>query len=89
MPSIDKIDPEGGYVKDNVVLSSYFANAGRNECDAQIFAESIRMLFGDSISPHCYKMFPVTKTQKTDEEHKRFNDVRGKKGGAGRNRHSQ
>jgi hypothetical protein len=74
MPSIDKINPRGDYVKDNVVVSSYFANAGRNDLDAQIFTESIRMLFGDSISPDCYKLFPAEKTQKYIEENKKFND---------------
>jgi hypothetical protein len=81
MPSIDKINPRGDYAKDNVVLSSYFANAGRNECDAQIFAESIRMLFGDSISPDCYKVFPKRKIPKYEEEIKNFNDTRGQRMG--------
>jgi hypothetical protein len=80
MPSIDKLNPTGDYVKANVVLSSYFANAGRNECDAQIFAESIRMLFGDSISPDCYKVFPERKIPKHEEELKKFNDTRGQRG---------
>lgn len=36
-PSIDRIDPKRGYVKDNVVLACMCANIGRSDCDADFF----------------------------------------------------
>jgi hypothetical protein len=38
-PSIDRLDCNLGYVKGNIVLSCMAANIGRNNCDAEIFAE--------------------------------------------------
>ena len=41
-PSIDKIDPAKGYVADNIVWASNFANRARGELSAQDFAQIMR-----------------------------------------------
>jgi hypothetical protein len=46
-PSIDRIDNKKGYVKDNVVLSCYSANIGRNENDIKTWIEFLK-----KINPH-------------------------------------
>lgn len=38
-PSIDRVDCDGGYTKDNIVLCSQFANLGRCDVDAKTFKE--------------------------------------------------
>lgn len=43
-PSIDKINPNGDYEKDNIVITSRFANFGRNVCDFDRFAEIVSIL---------------------------------------------
>lgn len=44
-PSLDRIDRLKGYVKDNVVLSCYSANIGRNETDVETWKNFIDVLF--------------------------------------------
>jgi hypothetical protein len=36
-PSLDRLDRDKGYTKDNVVLACYSANIGRNTASAEIF----------------------------------------------------
>ncbi len=43
-PSLDRLDPEKGYVKGNVVISCMAANIGRNSCDADIFQNFCNLL---------------------------------------------
>ena len=43
-PSIDKIDVSGDYTKDNIVITSRFANFGRNVCDFDKFHEIVKIL---------------------------------------------
>jgi hypothetical protein len=43
-PSIDRLDQNKGYTKDNVVLSCYSANIGRNENDLSVWLEFIKLL---------------------------------------------
>jgi hypothetical protein len=43
-PSADRLIPELGYVKGNVVLTTQFANMGRNACPADKFAEFVKTL---------------------------------------------
>lgn len=40
-PSLDKLDPPKGYTRGNVVLTTMFANMGRNSCSAEAFREFI------------------------------------------------
>jgi hypothetical protein len=44
-PSIDRLDRFKGYTKDNVVLSCYAANIGRNETDVDVWKNFISLLF--------------------------------------------
>jgi hypothetical protein len=43
-PSIDKIDPDGDYTKDNIVITTRFANFGRNVCEYDRFGEIVELL---------------------------------------------
>ena len=43
-PSIDRLDRNKGYTKDNVVLCCYSANIGRNENDLETWIEFISLL---------------------------------------------
>jgi hypothetical protein len=43
-PSIDKIDVSGDYTKDNIVITTRFANFGRNVCDFDSFKEIVQTL---------------------------------------------
>jgi hypothetical protein len=43
-PSLDRLDPTAGYVKGNVVISSYFANMGRGPCPAEEFGRVLRQV---------------------------------------------
>jgi hypothetical protein len=43
-PSIDKIDPDGDYTKDNIVITTRFANFGRNVCEFDRFKEIVKLL---------------------------------------------
>ena len=43
-PSIDKIDVNGDYSKDNIVITSRFANFGRNVCDFDRFKDIVKVL---------------------------------------------
>lgn len=43
-PSIDRLDRTKGYVKDNVVLTCYAANIGRNESDLDVWENFIELL---------------------------------------------
>ena len=46
-PSIDKIDVNGDYTKDNIVICTRFANFGRNVCDFDRFHEIVdTLVFG-------------------------------------------
>jgi hypothetical protein len=44
-PSLDRLDNSKGYVKDNVVLSSYAANIGRNETDSDVWLDFLDVMF--------------------------------------------
>jgi hypothetical protein len=48
-PSIDKIDVSGDYTKDNIVITSRFANFGRNVCDFDKFHKIVKTLKGEKI----------------------------------------
>jgi hypothetical protein len=43
-PSLDRLDRNKGYVKDNVVLTCYSANIGRNENDLDTWMEFLKLL---------------------------------------------
>jgi signal recognition particle GTPase len=44
-PSLDRLDNSKGYVKDNVVLSCYAANIGRNETNPDIWLDFLDVMF--------------------------------------------
>jgi len=43
-PSLDRLDRNKGYTKDNVVLTCYSANIGRNENDLETWIEFLKIL---------------------------------------------
>ena len=43
-PSLDRLDRSKGYTPDNVVITCYAANIGRNENDVDTFADFIQVL---------------------------------------------
>jgi hypothetical protein len=43
-PSLDRLDSNKGYIKDNVVISCMAANIGRNSCAADIFQSFCNLL---------------------------------------------
>jgi hypothetical protein len=43
-PSLDRLDPDKGYVKGNVVLTCLAANFGRNRTDIERFKEFVEVL---------------------------------------------
>lgn len=44
-PSLDRLDINKGYTKDNVVLTCYSANIGRNETDMETWVNFLDVLF--------------------------------------------
>jgi hypothetical protein len=44
-PSLDRLDRLKGYTKENVVLSCYAANIGRNETSSEIWSDFLEVLF--------------------------------------------
>jgi hypothetical protein len=44
-PSLDRLDPNKGYIKGNVVLSCYSANIGRNENNLETWKNFLNLLF--------------------------------------------
>ena len=45
-PSLDRLDLDKGYTKENVVLCSYSANIGRNENNLETWEKFLGILFG-------------------------------------------
>jgi transposase-like protein len=43
-PSLDRLNPDIGYIKGNVVISCMAANIGRNSCEADIFQNFCNLL---------------------------------------------
>jgi len=43
-PSIDKIDVNGDYIKENIVITTRFANFGRNVCEFERFREIVKTI---------------------------------------------
>jgi hypothetical protein len=43
-PSLDKIDSDAGYTRDNTVLACVAANLGRSSCDPEVFREFCDLL---------------------------------------------
>ena len=43
-PSLDRLDVNKGYTKDNIVLSCYSANIGRNENDLETWTEFLKLI---------------------------------------------
>ena len=46
-PSLDRLDRNKGYIKDNVVLCCYSANIGRNENEIDVWKDFLKKLFGN------------------------------------------
>jgi len=46
-PSLDRIDRNKGYTKNNVVLTCYSANIGRNENDVETWKNFLLLLFNE------------------------------------------
>ena len=44
-PSLDRLDGSKGYTKDNVVLSCYSANIGRNDNDLETWKKFLQLIF--------------------------------------------
>jgi len=42
--TLDRLDPNRGYTKENVVWSSYFANIGRGNCSSEKFSRIVEMV---------------------------------------------
>lgn len=49
-PSLDRLDRNKGYYKDNVVLTCYSANIGRNESDLETWKKFIELVFSENKS---------------------------------------
>lgn len=43
-PSLDRLDRSKGYTKDNIVLTCYSANIGRNENDLETWTEFLKLI---------------------------------------------
>ena len=43
-PSIDKIEVNGDYTKENIVITTRFANFGRNVCEFEKFREIVKLM---------------------------------------------
>lgn len=53
-PSIDKLSPEHGYTKGNIVLTTWFANRARNNLPVEQFRSLLRELRG-ALANHVYR----------------------------------
>tara|TARA_Y100000004_G_C8641095_1_gene297081 strand:- start:41 stop:451 length:411 start_codon:yes stop_codon:yes gene_type:complete len=49
-PSVDRLDNEKGYVKDNVVITTRFANCGRRNAEDKFFREHCLPRIKDGLS---------------------------------------
>ena len=55
-PSIDKIDVNGDYTKENIVICTRFANFGRNVCEFDKFLEIVEILQGKQLTKNIVQL---------------------------------
>lgn len=65
-PSLDRLDINKGYTKDNVVLCCYSANIGRNETELSVWSNFIKLLHGS---------LGVVHDDSVDDLYKKINEI--------------